>query len=307
MKNGLILTILMAGLIACSTRTKPSGENDEAGFSFVFMTDIHLKPEMGAPEGFQLAIDSVNAIQPDFVITGGDLVDDALYATHGRADTLYRLYTEMSAGFDMPVYNAIGNHEYYGFNSSPPADPGHPEYGESMFENRIGKRYYSFNHKGWHFMILDGIEKGDGNWGAYIGKVDEEQLQWIRTDLESISPETPIVVVTHIPLVSIMPQITNGPLYAENHSSLVTNQQEVLAPFRMMNLKLVLQGHLHALEDNNLMGRTHFLTGGAVCGRWWRTPDDSEFQEGFVKIDIQGEDFTWEYVDYGWETGIVSN
>lgn len=306
MKNGLILTILMFLVAACTSRPEPTDESGDSEFSFVFMTDIHLKPEMGAPEGFQLAIDSVNALKPDFVITGGDLVDDALYATHERADSLYRLYDDMAAGFDMPVYNTIGNHEYYGYNTDPPVDPGHPEYGEKMFENRMGKRYYSFDHKGWHFMILDGVEKGDGNWGAYIGEVDEQQLQWIRDDLEKTDPETPIVVVIHIPLVSIMPQLTNGPLYADNQSTLVTNQKEVLAPFRMMNLKLVLQGHLHALEDLNLMGRTHFLTGGAVCGRWWRSPDDSEFQEGFVKIDVKGEEFSWEYVDYGWETGVVS-
>lgn len=153
-------------------------------------------------------------------------------------------------------------------------------------------------------MILDGIEKGEDMQRTYIGKVDEDQLQWIRDDLEKTDPETPIVLVTHIPLVSIMPQLSRGPLFAENQGSLITNQQEVLAPFRMMNLKLVLQGHLHALEDLNLMGRTHFLTGGAVCGRWWRTPDDSELQEGFVKVDVKGEEFSWEYVDYGWETGI---
>ena len=76
-------------------------------------------------------------------------------------------------------------------------------------------------------MILDGIEKGDGNWGAYIGKVDDEQLNWIKEELENLAPETPIVVVTHIPLVSIIPQIINGPLYAENHSSLVTNQRGI--------------------------------------------------------------------------------
>lgn len=304
MKNGLILALLIGMMAACTSSTEPKAEADDTGFSFVFMTDIHLKPEMRAPEGFQLAIDSVNALKPDFVITGGDLVDDALYSTHERADSLYRLYKEMSAGFDMPVFNTIGNHEYYGYNAKPAVDPAHPDYGEKMFENNIGKRYYSFDHKGWHFMILDGIEKGDGNWGAYVGKVDEEQLQWIKDDLEKLKPETPIVVVTHIPLVSIMPQITNGPLYAENHSSLVTNQREVLAPFRMMNLKLVLQGHLHALEDNNLMGRTHFLTGGAVCGRWWRTPDNSPLQEGFVRIDVKGDEFSWEYVDYGWETGL---
>ena len=126
------------------------------------MTDIHLKPELRAPEGFQMAIDKVNELNPDFVITGGDLVDDALKASYGRADTLYKLYKEMTKGFNMPVYNTMGNHEIYGYSCNREVDPEHPEYGEKMFEKRIGKRYYSFDHKGWHFMILDGIEKGEG-------------------------------------------------------------------------------------------------------------------------------------------------
>ncbi len=154
-------------------------------------------------------------------------------------------------------------------------------------------------------MILDGIEKAGENGGSYVGHVDNEQLNWISEDLGKLSPETPIVIVTHIPLVSVFPQITRGPLYADNQSTLVTNQMDVLAPFRKMNLKLVLQGHLHALEDINLMGKVHFITGGAVAGQWWRTPDNSPLQEGFVKVDVSGDEFSWEYVDYGWETGIM--
>jgi len=56
MKNGLILTILIVVMAACSRHTEPADEAGDTGFSFVFMTDIHLKPEMGAPEGFQLGI-----------------------------------------------------------------------------------------------------------------------------------------------------------------------------------------------------------------------------------------------------------
>lgn len=307
MKQFATLLIPILLLCSCSNPKNAKGNQESDSFSFVFMTDIHLKPEMRAPEGFQMAIDRVNALDPDFVITGGDLVDDVLSSSYGRADTLYELYGELSKGFQMPLHNTMGNHEHYGYSAQPEVDPSHPEYGDRMFEKRIGKRYYSFDHQGWHFMILDGIEKGEGNWGTYVGKVDEVQLEWIREDLAMQDPGTPIVVVTHIPLVSVYPQINNGPLYAENQSVLVTNQREVLACFRNMNLKLVLQGHLHALEEITLMGKVKFITGGAVSGRWWNTPDDGEFQEGFIKVDVSGEQFTWEYVDYGWETGVASN
>ena len=303
-----ITFVFIAFILLTACNSKKAGQETTTGdsFTFVFMTDIHLKPELKAAEGFCTAIRRVNALKPDFVITGGDLIDDALAASYGRADSLYTLYKELSEEFQMPVYNAMGNHDIFGYSSLPKVSRDHPEFGERMFEKRIGKRYYSFDHKGWHFIVMDGIEEGDGTWGSYIGMVDQEQLDWIREDLENIDDETPVVISTHIPLVSIRPQINNGPLYAENHSALVINSTDVLAPFRHKNLKLVLQGHLHFLEELNMLNRVRFITGGAVCGSWWRTPDDALLQEGFVLVKVKDGDFSWEYIYYGWETGIVS-
>ncbi|MFL7793505.1 MAG: metallophosphoesterase, partial [Anaerolineae bacterium] len=76
-------------------------------FEFAFLTDIHLKPEMGAPKGFQMAIDKVNQLNPDFVLTGGDLVFDAMRGNQARCDSLFSLYKKMSAGFHMPVHNCM--------------------------------------------------------------------------------------------------------------------------------------------------------------------------------------------------------
>ena len=60
-------------------------------FSFVFMTDIHVQPELSADKGLMAAIKKVNELNPDFVITGGDLIMDALGQTKERADSLYLL------------------------------------------------------------------------------------------------------------------------------------------------------------------------------------------------------------------------
>ncbi len=306
MKQFATLICLMILFGSCAPSTGGREEKEDDSFTFVFMTDIHLKPEMRAPDGFRMAIERVNDLNPDFVITGGDLVDDVLSSSWGRADTLFKLYTELTKEFRMPLYNSMGNHDHYAFSALPEVDPGHSDYGERMFEKRIGKPYYSFDHKGWHFMVLDVIEKGEGSWGSYIGKVSESQLDWIREDVRELDTLTPIVLVAHIPLVSVYPQLNHGPLTAATQSEIVTNQRDVLACFRETNLKLVLQGHLHAIEEITLMEKVKFITGGAVSGRWWRTPDDSEFQEGFIKVDVSGGEFSWEYVDFGWETGVTS-
>ncbi len=266
-------------------------------FSFVFMTDIHVQPERNAAEGFRMAVEEVNRLAPDFVITGGDLIMDALGQTYGRADSLYELYDAIASGIEAKVYNTMGNHEIYGIYESAGADPSHPEYGEKMYENRLGPRYYSFEHKGWKFLILDSVE--DTEKGSYIGMIDAEQQAWIREELAATDTAMPLVISTHIPFITIFKQVWYGSTLPNDSSLVVCNAKEVLDLFDGYNLKLVLQGHLHTIEDIYVDG-THFITAGAVCGRWWTGPNRG-YEEGFARVHVRGDAFDWEYVDYGWD------
>ena len=80
----------------------PKEYESEDSFEFAFLTDIHIKPEMNAPKGFQMAIDKVNELNPDFVLTGGDLVYDAMRGDYKKCESLFTLYKKMSEGFKMP-------------------------------------------------------------------------------------------------------------------------------------------------------------------------------------------------------------
>ena len=59
-------------------QTKVFSQNYNPDFRFIFMTDIHLEYGNNAVKGFRQAIDSINNINPDLVINGGDLIADAL-------------------------------------------------------------------------------------------------------------------------------------------------------------------------------------------------------------------------------------
>jgi 3',5'-cyclic-AMP phosphodiesterase len=107
------------------------------------------------------------------------------------------------------------------------------------------------------------------------------------------------VITTHIPFITANTQRYEGSTIASDSSIVVYNSKEVLSLFNGYNLKLVLQGHLHTIEDINIDG-IHFITGGAVCGGWWRGPNQG-FEEGFVLLNFGKSDFTWRYVDYKWE------
>ena len=295
MRNLVLFLVLSLAITACNTTTnKTEPEND---FSFVFMTDMHITNERHALDGFQQAVDTINKLAPGFVLTGGDNIMDALGQTYGKSDSLYNMYEKAAKGLSMPVYTTMGNHEVFGLYESSGVDTTHEEYGKKLYEDRLAKRYYSFDFKNWHFVVLDGIGFTEDR--HYYGFVDEEQLEWLKQDLAKTGKETPVAVSIHIPLLSVGAQIMEGPTKALNEGSVITNAHEVIDVLEQYNTKLVLQGHLHFLEDINYNG-IHYITGGAVSAQWWNGPRYG-MEEGFLKIDVSGEDFSWEYVDFGWD------
>jgi len=285
----LLLSALLIG--GCGTEKVV-----EPDFTFAFLTDIHVCPERNAPKGFQQAIDSVNALKPDFVITGGDLIMDALGQTRNRADSLYRLYGELVKGFNMPVYNTVGNHELFAFYNRS-IEPTDPDYGDGMFKRCIGDPWYSFDFKGWHFIILKSIEQTESR--DYRGQINPDQIEWLKKDLEKVAPETPVAVSVHIPFITVYDQWQNGGQYVNGAGSVITNGKEVMELLRTRNVKLILQGHQHYFEDLYVDG-VHVITGGAVSAGWWNGRLGT-LEEGFVLFKIFGNRLEWEYIDYGWE------
>lgn len=261
-------------------------------FEFAFMTDIHLRPDMDAPKGFQMAIDAVNQLNPDFVLTGGDLIFDALRGNQQRSDSLYHLFIDMSKGFRMPFYPCLGNHDLFAIYEESPEDSNHPDYKYGMFERYFGRTYYSFNHKGWHFIVLNSLDATENH--RYKGYVHDAQMKWLEDNLKEVDPSTPIVVVSHIPLVSAWKFVKGG------GNVTVENSGDIFKLFESHNLKLILQGHIHWKEYGFINDRFHYITGGSIAGNGWKGRRHNT-KEGFVYIKVNGEDIEWEYIDHGWE------
>ena len=290
----ILIVVLSITLNTCNTNAPKDS------FRFVFMTDIHLQPELRATEGFRAAIKKVNSLnpKPDFVITGGDLVFDAFGQTFERADSLFKLYKLICKTFQMPVYDCLGNHDVFGIYKSSGIEPDHPEYGKKMFKQRLGNgsTYRSFDFGNWHFILLDPIGLTDNN--SYDGQIDEEQLGWLREDLTTVGLERPVAIFLHMPIYSAFHQLNRVPRSSRTGGGLIANAREVGELCSKFNVRLVLQGHLHIVEEI-IIRNTHYITAGAVCANWWKGPYHG-FKEGFAVIDVKGENFTWQYQTFDW-------
>ncbi|MGB9664557.1 MAG: metallophosphoesterase family protein [Ignavibacteria bacterium] len=264
-----------------------------------FLTDIHVQPERGAIEGFKKAIEKVNELNPDFVITGGDLIFDALAVNFERADSLFDIYINLIKTIKAPVYNTIGNHDIFGWYEKSGVPRDHKFFGKKLYQSKLGKTYYSVELKGIKLFVLDSVEEVP-EMGRYYGYINNEQLQWLKDELSRTDTTQILIVSTHIPLLTTFSQIRNGSMAANSRGLVVENSKDVFDLFKRHNLKFVLQGHLHIYEDLNIQNKLRFITGGAVSGRWWAGPNEG-LEEGFVLIKIKGDRISVEYVDYGWE------
>lgn len=286
--NYLLIILLVFSSFSVQSQNKSK-------FRFVFMTDIHIENQTDAIEGFNKAIDECNKLNPDFVVTGGDLVMDVLNQNYNKADSLYNLYINLTNRIKSPLYNCMGNHEIWAW-ANKNKDTLHTEYGKAMYEKRLKPAYYSIDLNGWHFIFLSSIQR-DFN-GVYVGGIDNKQIEWLKKDLSTIAIKTPIAIITHIPLMTLQAEYFNGSLASNTKGDVIVNSKEVLNLFKNYNLKLVMQGHLHYYEKLEIEGKT-FITGGAVSASWWNGPY-SQTQEGFVLLDIDGESINAKYFDYGW-------
>ncbi|MCD8540767.1 MAG: metallophosphoesterase [Leadbetterella sp.] len=157
-------------------------------FSFLFITDMHLRPDTVVEKAFDKAVKKVKEIRPDFILSGGDQVFDIMRGRQTRGDSLFSYYLQQTRRFGVPVYNCVGNHDLFGIYEESPEDSTHPDYKLGMYQRYLGKPYYSFDHKGWHFIVLNVLDVENYR---YVGRVDAEQLEWLETDLQNVRPKRP--------------------------------------------------------------------------------------------------------------------
>ena len=291
------LALLGATGLAAATPRSLLAATPES-FTFVFLTDSHIQPELNAAVGTGMAFKKARTFKADFAIQGGDHVFDSLGVPKQRAVSLFDLYETTEQDLGLKVYHTIGNHDVLGIYPSSGIPPTDPQYGKKLYEDRFGKRFYSFDHKGHHFIVLDSIGITDDR--AYEGRIDAEQLQWLAADLAAVPKATPIIVSVHIPLVSAFASYVPAPTSPAAHQSLtVANANEVLALFEGHNVIGVLQGHTHINENVEYKG-VNYITSGAISGNWWKgirmgTP------EGFTVVNIADGRMTTHYETYGFK------
>ena len=245
-------------------------------FTFVHASDTHLS-EKSLPRTQRLKA-LVDSLKPAFVLVSGDLVRDALRVPEAEATGYYQMYLRETARFSAPIWNVPGNHEIFGIERMTSlVSPTHPLYAKAMYRHFLGPDYYSFTYGGIHFVGLNSVDYDD-LW--YYGHLDSTQIAWLKQDLKTVPPTTPVVTFNHIPFLStaeILSGYTDDPpapsLITVNHHTAfrhtVSNTAEVIAALKDHPYPLALGGHIHMRESIEYViegRRIRFHQAAAVVG-----------------------------------------
>jgi 3',5'-cyclic AMP phosphodiesterase CpdA len=234
-------------------------------FTFAYISDSHIQHISGNrfvrnwDRGLIRAVAEANlmAPKPDFVAFGGDL---AQLGTREEIDHGLEILSALR--FD--THFVLGEHDYY------------LDLGEYWAE-AVGPHYYSFDHKGVHFVILNSILTYDdwtfNRWSsgrermAVMAGLDdprgspfmvgEKQRAWLADDLAAVAKDTPVVVFSHSPLQKIF----------RNWNFWTEDAEQVQALLALFEKVTVFYGHVHQIQYNQI-GNISFHAAMATAWPW---------------------------------------
>jgi hypothetical protein len=196
-------------------------------------------------------------------------------------------FLRIRSGLTVPSYCAPGNHDV---GNSPTVSS------LERYRQAIGDDYFSFEHKGYTFVIVD-----TSLWKAPLAGESETQDAWLRQTLTAAHDKgSPIFIVGHYPLY------LTSPTEAEEYYNLPpAKRSELLTLFEESGVVAVLGGHRHQLVINDYHGiqlvnceATSRNTDGRPLGfRLWHVDSPAAITHEFrplvpemPSVDFNGDD-----------------
>src|SRR6202790_343025 len=193
-------------------------------FSFIQISDSHIgfnkeaNPDVAAT--LQVAVDRINssAAAPEFLLHTGDI---SQLSKASEFDTAEQVLKGAKAG---RIFYVPGEHDVL-------TDDG-KQYLDRFGKDTNGKGWYSFDHKGAHFIGLVNVLDLKAGGLGFLGR---DQLEWLEADVKHLKSSTPIIVFAHIPLWSIYPDWGWG----------TDDSAQALGYLKRFGSVSVLNGHIH--------------------------------------------------------------
>lgn len=225
---------------------RPATQGDitppEGHFQFAIVGDRTGGHRAGV---FPEALHRLNRLQPDFVMSIGDLIE-GLLPNASMAHRQWDQFDGFVEALDMPFFYLPGNHDY---NNPTLA---------KVWEERFGPSYYHFVHEGVLFLCLNSEEH---MMGSGDGELGEPQFNYFENVLETHADVKWTMVFMHQPLWR---QETTG--YWPQLAALLEGRQHT-----------VFAGHYHRYLKEEVSNAHYYTLATTGGGSLLRGPDLGEF------------------------------
>ena len=219
--TGIVWTV--AGGVPRSLRIEEAQAADLTGLTFAQISDSHIGFNKDAntdvPGTLKAAIAQVRGLPraPSFLLHTGDI-------SHLSKPEEFDLADQLIGESRLQTFYVPGEHDMLVDNGAPYRD----RYGRGT----LGTGWHSFDQDGVHFIGL--VNVVDLKAGG-MGRLGDEQLEWLEDDLAGRSASTPVVVFAHIPLWSVYPEWGWG----------TEDSAQALGYLKRFGSVTVLNGHIH--------------------------------------------------------------
>ena len=209
------------------TKLTPNADSDQ--FQFVVVSD---RTGGRREKIFSRAVEQINLMQPEFVVSVGDLIDG--YSTDmAKIKPQWDEFDGYVKKLEMPFFYVPGNHDVTNKQQV------------ELWAGRYGKAYYSFQYKGVLFLCLN---TEDGTGGNIVGP---EQVAFVKKTLEETKGAKWTLIFVHKPIWTAADQEKVG--WAECERALAGRNYTVFC------------GHVHRYQKYVRNGMNYYqlaTTGG---------------------------------------------
>lgn len=234
---GSSVVVLPLNLPAKSVAGKPKKK-----VSFGIITDVHADVMHDGDYRLRNFLNATKNKELDFIIQLGDFCQPK-----EANKSFFSLFNNHPGN----KYHVIGNHDFDSDNGPATLDVVKNFYG-------LNNTYYSFDSSNFHFIILDGNEKGPDDKQGYPRYIGEKQRQWLKDDLQKTKLQ--VVVFVHQPL-------------GDDEAGLI-NRSQIREIFEDANKqagskKVVacINGHTH-IDQNQEINGIHYIQINSSSYRW---------------------------------------
>jgi len=266
-----------ASILPLRLSTVVSAKEVKESLRFGICADVHKDIMHDADIRLKAFVEEASKKKLDFIIQLGDFC--CPYDYNLDFMSIWNMYPGKK-------YHVLGNHDM---------DGGFTRDEVVKYWNATG-RYYSFDSKGYHFIILDGNDHdpSPNRPSGYARFIGEDQLSWLENDLKETN--LPTIVFCHQGLDNDM-----GGIHNATQSRLVLERANEQANFQ--KVQLVFSGHHHQDYYNNI-NSIHYIQINSMSYQWLgeqfkciRYSEDVDKSHPWIKYTVPYRDPIWAYAE----------